>query len=63
MLLRVSSAALFAAGARPGDLLVATEGGAKTDAVRCASDGCTVRHVADGPAIAHGEGHIAIVPR
>ena len=62
VLLRVSSAALFAAGARPGDLLVATEGGAKTDAVRCGQRGCVVRHVADGPAIAHAEGHIAIVP-
>jgi hypothetical protein len=62
VVLRVSSAALFAAGARPGDLLDATEGGAKTVAVRCGASGCTVRHVADGPAIAHGEGHIAIVP-
>jgi hypothetical protein len=61
LLLRVSSAALFAAGARPGDLLVATEGGAKTDAVHCGTRGCGVRHVADGPAIAHAEGHIAIV--
>jgi hypothetical protein len=58
--LRVSSAALFAAGARPGDLLDATEGGARTVAVHCGASGCTVRHVADGPAIAHGEGHIAI---
>lgn len=63
VLLRVSSAALFAAGARPGDLLDATEGGAKTVAVHCAAGGCTVRHVADGPRIAHPEGHIAIVPR
>lgn len=61
VVLRVSSAALFAAGARPGDLLDATEGGAKTVAVHCAASGCTVRHVADGPAIAHPEGHIAIV--
>ncbi len=61
VLLEVSSAALFAAGARPGDLLVATEGGAKTDAVHCGVAGCTVRHVADGPPIAHPEGHIAIV--
>ena len=60
VVLRVSSAALFAAGARPGDLLLATEGGAKTDAVRCTPTGCTVKHVADGPAIAHPEGHIAI---
>jgi len=63
VLLRVSSAALRTAGARPGDLLVATEGGAKTDAVRCGPSGCQVRHVANGPAIAHPEGHIAIVPR
>jgi len=61
VLLRVSSAALFAAGARPGDLLDATEGGAKTVAVHCAAAGCTVRHVAHGPRIAHPEGHIAIV--
>jgi hypothetical protein len=32
-------------------------------AVHCGATGCTVRHVADGPAIAHGEGHIAIVAR
>ncbi len=61
VVLRVSSAALFAAGARPGDLLVATEGGAKTVAVHCTATRCTVRHVADGPRIAHPEGHIAIV--
>ncbi|MBV9941648.1 MAG: hypothetical protein JO262_05895 [Solirubrobacterales bacterium] len=63
LLLRLTSAALAAAGARPGDLVVASEGGAKTDAVRCGARGCGVRHIADGPAIAHGEGHIAIVPR
>jgi hypothetical protein len=62
LLLRVSSAALFAAGARPGDLLDATEGGGKTVAVHCSTRGCVVRHVADGPAIAHPEGHIAILP-
>ncbi|HTP19085.1 MAG TPA: hypothetical protein VMJ65_05740 [Solirubrobacteraceae bacterium] len=60
VVLRLSSAALFAAGARPGDLLVATEGGAKTDAVSCGAATCSARHVADGPAIAHPEGHIAI---
>jgi hypothetical protein len=62
VVLRVSSAALFAAGARPGDLLDATEGGAKTVAVHCGPQKCTVRHVADGPAIAHPEGHIAVLP-
>ncbi len=60
VLLRVSAAALSAAGARPGDLLDATEGGAMTVAVHCGGTGCTVRHVADGPAVAHPEGHIAI---
>ena len=63
VVLRVSSAALFAAGARPGDLLDATEGGAKTVAVHCGAHACTVRHVADGPAVAHPEGHIAILRR
>jgi hypothetical protein len=43
---------------RAGDLLVATEGGARTDAIRCQTT-CQVRHVADGPAVAHAEGHIA----
>jgi hypothetical protein len=61
VLLRAGSGALFAAGVRPGDLLDATEGGAKTVAVRCGNTGCAVLHVADGPAIAHAEGHIAIV--
>jgi hypothetical protein len=55
--LRIDAAALAAAGVRPGDLLVATEGGAHTVAVTCTSL-CSVRHVADGPAVAHLEGHI-----
>jgi len=42
---------------RPGDLLVATEGGAQTIAIHCGAR-CSARHVADGPAIAHAEGHI-----
>ncbi len=56
-ILRLSPAALARAGIRPGDLLVATEGGARTIDVRCAAT-CAVRYVAAGPAIAHGEGHI-----
>jgi hypothetical protein len=43
--------------ARPGDLLVATESGARTIDVRCAAS-CAVRYLAAGPAIAHAEGHI-----
>jgi hypothetical protein len=56
-ILRISAAALARAGIRAGDLLVATEGGAKTIDVRCAAT-CSVRYVATGPAIAHGEGHV-----
>jgi hypothetical protein len=57
--LRIRAAALRAAGVRPGDLLVSTEGGALTDAISCSRTGCRTRLVAQGPAIAHGEGHIA----
>ena len=63
MLLALSHAQLSAAGVRPSDLLVATEGGALTDDIRCGPASCQVRHVANGPAIAHGEGHIAFVNR
>jgi hypothetical protein len=52
---------LVRAALRPGDVLAATEAGATTIAVRCARR-CTVRHVADGPAATHGEGHITFVP-
>jgi hypothetical protein len=57
VVLRLGAAALRAAGVSPGDLLVATEGGARTDAIACGTS-CRVRHVADGPAVAHAEGHI-----
>jgi hypothetical protein len=60
--LELGGAALAAAGARSGDLLAATEGGALVDAISCSAGGCTVREVATGPKIAHGEGHIAVVP-
>jgi hypothetical protein len=60
-ILAVSTAALRRAGARPGDLLAATEGGALTVAVRCGRT-CRVRRIADGPAIAHAEGHIVFSP-
>ena len=58
LVLRIRAGALSAAGARPGDLLVATEGGALTDAISCSATGCRARLVAVGPAIAHAEGHI-----
>jgi hypothetical protein len=59
VVLRLSATALRAAGALPGDLLVATEGGALTDTIGCTVTGCRVQLVALGPAIAHAEGHIA----
>ncbi len=59
-LLALPGAGLTRAGVRPGDLLVATEGGAETIAIRCAAS-CTVRHLADGPAPAHAEGHLLVV--
>jgi hypothetical protein len=59
VVLRLGSTALVGAGVRSGDLLVATEGGALVDAIRCGATTCQVRHVANGPAVAHAEGHIA----
>jgi hypothetical protein len=56
--LRIGGSSLIAAGVRAGDLLVATEGGAQTDAISRSGASCRVRHVADGPSIAHLEGHI-----
>jgi hypothetical protein len=56
-ILALPGAALVEAGVRTGDLLVATEGGGDTIAVRCRRM-CTVRRIADGPAVAHAEGHI-----
>ncbi|MBV9422463.1 MAG: hypothetical protein JOZ98_06115 [Solirubrobacterales bacterium] len=58
VVLSIGAGALRAAGVRQGDLLVATEGGALTDAIRCTRLGCRVRLVAKGPAVAHIEGHI-----
>ena len=55
--LRLSAAELAAAGVQTGDLLVVTEGGSLTIDVRCATT-CTVRNVASGPDVAHGEGSL-----
>ncbi|HXM58319.1 MAG TPA: hypothetical protein VOB72_23160 [Candidatus Dormibacteraeota bacterium] len=60
-LLELDARDLTAAGVREGDLLAATEGGARTIAVRCAAASCQVREVASGPAVAHGEGHVVAV--
>jgi hypothetical protein len=56
-ILRLPGRELLGAGARPGDLLVATEGSARTIDVRCAAT-CTVRYIAIGLAVSHAEGHI-----
>jgi hypothetical protein len=61
-LLILTGTSLSRANLHPGELIVATEAGAKTLAVRCARL-CKVRRVADGPAVAHAEGHITFVPR
>lgn len=63
VLLALDSASLAAAGVRSGDLIVATEGGARTVAIRCGARGCAVRRLADGPAVAHAEGHIGYLAR
>jgi hypothetical protein len=59
-ILRLPGPQLTGAGVRPGDLLVATEGSARTIVVHCAST-CAVRYIAAGPAITHAEGHIVFV--
>jgi hypothetical protein len=56
-ILKLSGADLIRAGVKPGDLLVASEGGAETIAVRCQRS-CVVRHIAAGPPPTHAEGHI-----
>ena len=61
-ILMLAGEALVGAGVRAGDLLVATEGGANTIAVRCRRT-CTARRIADGPAVAHAEGHIVFLRR
>jgi hypothetical protein len=56
-ILRLPGSQLMKAGGHSGDLLVASEGSARTILVHCASS-CTVRYIAVGPAVTHGEGHI-----
>ena len=56
-ILTLAGDAILRAGVRSGDLLVATEGGADTIVVRCRRT-CTADRIADGPTVAHAEGHI-----
>jgi hypothetical protein len=60
--LRLEGAALTGAGVRPGDLLVATEGGATVVDVSCRPT-CGAQVVATGPADAHAEGRLLILAR
>lgn len=57
LVLALTASALRIAGVHAGDLLVVSEGGADTVAVRCRR-GCQVRRVASGPPEAHVEGHV-----
>jgi hypothetical protein len=59
--LRLTGAALAGAGARDGDLLVATEASGRTIAVRCGASGCSVTSVGEAMAEAHVEGHVVAI--
>lgn len=60
-LLVLPGRALLAAGARPGDLLVAAEAGGVTFSIRCASR-CVTRRIGRAFDATHAEGHIAFAP-
>ena len=60
-LLALTGPQLARAGARPGDALVATEGGAGMVAVRCDLAVCTVIPIIHDNGVSHGEGHILVV--
>jgi hypothetical protein len=60
-ILMLRATALARVGVATGDLLIASEGGAETIAVRCRKT-CAVRHIADGPTVTHGEGHMVFGP-
>lgn len=59
-LLRLGSSALVAGGVQDGDLLVSTEGGGTTVAIRCAVT-CNVSQIALGTQGGHIEGHVVLV--
>ena len=50
-------------GIHARELAVASDGGAQTIVIDCSATTCTVRHIADGQAAAHVEGHIVFAPR
>ncbi|MDQ6772105.1 MAG: hypothetical protein M3024_03825, partial [Candidatus Dormibacteraeota bacterium] len=59
-LLALAGGALGRAGARPADMLVATEGGAGMVGVRCAASCSWYPVIADNP-VSHGEGHVLVL--
>jgi hypothetical protein len=60
-LLALDGTELARAGARGGDLLVGTEGGAGMVAVRCDMTACGVTSIISDNGVSHGEGHILVV--
>jgi len=61
-ILRLTASQLAGAHVQKGDLLIASEGGAVTVAVRCQKGKpCDIRQVGIGPAVTHSEGHIAFM--
>jgi hypothetical protein len=60
--LKLGGSSLKRAGARPGDLILATEASGITIAVRCVRR-CTVRRVGQALDATHAEGHIAFAVR
>ena len=60
--LRLSGADLATMDVRSGDLIMVSEAGALTSALRCTGTDCPLRYIADGPAVAHVEGHIVFAP-
>ena len=59
-LLRLDAHTLTRLGARDGDMLAATEGGATMIAVHCTAS-CSVTPIIGTPTTAHGEGHLLAV--
>jgi hypothetical protein len=56
--LTLGGSQLLNAGVRPGDLLVASEGGGVTVSVRCRARGCVAQRIGRALEATHGEGHI-----
>jgi hypothetical protein len=60
-ILRLSAATLSSVGVQEGDILISTEGGGTTVAIRCAET-CTVAATIQGSPGGHIEGKIALSP-